>query len=315
MHGVVAVRLPAGDEVVPLVELGEETGDLGRVVLEVAVDRDHDLALDLPEAGVERGGLADVAPQPDDPDVGRARVEAHERGVRAVARAVVDEHDLPRLTAIDERPRKLVVEPLDGELLVSDGDDDRDHAPERTPCVPSAPWPIPSPSTTPSRRSSRASGSCPRSPSRWRRRRDACWPTTRARRSTCRASRARRWTGSRSARQTRRGRSRSSPASPPAGPPHGRCRTARRWGSRPAVSSRRARTPSSRSSSSPSRTTPCWCRTWSSRARTSGRSAATCAPVTPSCRPGHLSRRRASRHSRPPVSRTRAAARAPASRS
>src|ERR1044071_3701225 len=37
---VPTLRLPAGDEVISLVELGEQAGDLGRVVLEVAIDRD-----------------------------------------------------------------------------------------------------------------------------------------------------------------------------------------------------------------------------------------------------------------------------------
>ena len=47
-------------------------------------------------------------------------------------------HGSPRSV---ERARELLVERLDGALLVADGDDDRDHARERTPCVPSAPWP------------------------------------------------------------------------------------------------------------------------------------------------------------------------------
>src|SRR6185312_3423239 len=76
--------------------------------------------------------------EPDDPDVRRARMETDERSVRSVPGAVVDEDDLPRVAALGQRLRELVVEPLDGELLVTDGDDDRDHAPERTPCTVSA---------------------------------------------------------------------------------------------------------------------------------------------------------------------------------
>ena len=251
---VVAVRLPARDEVVPLVELGEETGDLRRVVLEVAVDRHDDLALDLAEARVQRGGLADVASQPHHPDVGDARVETHQRRRRAVARAVVDEHDLPRLAAAGERTRELVVEGLDGELLVTDGDDDRDHAAERTPCVPSAPWPISCPSRTPSRSCCRAFGRFRARPWPSKPRPAGCWPRTRSLRSTCRASRARRWTALRSGRPTPRARSRSSPVSQPAGPCRGRSSAVRRWESRRAESSRMAPTRSCPSSSSRSAT-------------------------------------------------------------
>ena len=79
--------------------------------------------------------------------------------------------------------------------------------------------------------------------------------------STCRASRARRWTASRSAPPTRpatlpvvaRDRGGPSVVAPAR-------RRARRWGSRPAASSRRARTPSSRSSTSPTRARRSSCR-------------------------------------------------------
>ena len=93
---VAALRLPAGDEVVALVELREQPRDLGRVVLQVAVDRDDDLARGLAEAGVERGRLAEVAAQPDDADVVVRVVESRERAEGAVGRAVVDEDRLPR---------------------------------------------------------------------------------------------------------------------------------------------------------------------------------------------------------------------------
>ena len=88
---VAALRLPARDEVEALVELREQARDLGRVVLQVAVDRDDDVALRLLEAGLQRGRLAEVAPQPDDADVVVRGVEPRERGERAVGRAVVDE--------------------------------------------------------------------------------------------------------------------------------------------------------------------------------------------------------------------------------
>ena len=124
---VAPLRLPAGDEVEALVELGEQARDLGRVVLEVAVDRDDDVALGLREPGRERGRLAEVAPQPDDAHVVVRVVEARQRGERAVRRAVVDEDRLPRLAERLERRVQLVVEQRDAPLLVVDGDDDGDH--------------------------------------------------------------------------------------------------------------------------------------------------------------------------------------------
>ncbi len=124
---VAPLRLPARDEVEALVELREQARDLGRVVLEVAVDRDDDVALRLLEARLQRRRLAEVPPQPDDAHVVVSRVQARERRERPVGRAVVDEDDLPRLLERLERRGELLVEQRDAALLVVHRDDHRDH--------------------------------------------------------------------------------------------------------------------------------------------------------------------------------------------
>ena len=127
---VAPLRLPARDEVEALVQLCEQARDLARVVLEVAVDRDDDLALGVREPGGEGGRLAEVAAQADDLRVRGPGVEPRQRGERAVLRAVVDEDRLPGLAARLERGVQLVVEEGDASLLVVNGDDDRDHGSE-----------------------------------------------------------------------------------------------------------------------------------------------------------------------------------------
>ena len=121
------MRLPAGDEVEPFIELGEEARDLGRVVLQVAVDGHDDVALSVREPGRERGGLAEVAPQPDDSHVVLRVVQARQGAERPVGRAVVDEHGLPRLIEWIERRLQLVEEERDRPLLVMNGHDNGDH--------------------------------------------------------------------------------------------------------------------------------------------------------------------------------------------
>src|SRR4051794_3454205 len=81
---ILALRLPAGDEVEAFLELGKEARDLGGIVLEIAVDRDHDLAASLEEAGLEGRRLAEVAAQADDADFFVSGVEPGERGEGAV---------------------------------------------------------------------------------------------------------------------------------------------------------------------------------------------------------------------------------------
>ena len=103
---IVPARLPAGHEVEALVELREELRDLGRIVLEVGVDRHDDLAARLEEAGLQRGRLPEVPAQADDHDVRVLVVEPGEDREAAVGRAVVDEDDLERLVlAARARPR------------------------------------------------------------------------------------------------------------------------------------------------------------------------------------------------------------------
>ena len=60
---------PARDDVVARLELLQQPGNVGRVVLAVAVDRDQDLAAGQVERGRQGRGLAAIAPQEDDPDV------------------------------------------------------------------------------------------------------------------------------------------------------------------------------------------------------------------------------------------------------
>jgi hypothetical protein len=79
------------------------------------------------KAGRQRSGLAEVAAEPDNPDVRRAAVETRERRERAVGGAVVDEHGFPWAFERVEGAGELVVEQLDASILVVDGDDDRDH--------------------------------------------------------------------------------------------------------------------------------------------------------------------------------------------
>ena len=73
---VAPLRLPAADEVEALVELRQQPRDLGRIVLEVGVDRDDDVALGVREPRRERRRLAEVPAQADHPHVVAARCAA-----------------------------------------------------------------------------------------------------------------------------------------------------------------------------------------------------------------------------------------------
>ena len=117
---------PARDDVEALIEAIEQPGDVGRVVLAVAVHRDQDRPPRQVERRRERGGLAAVAAQEGDADVlGVAVLDLRELRRRPVGRAVIDED---QLVAERERAEHLVelgVERDDVLDLVVDGDQDR----------------------------------------------------------------------------------------------------------------------------------------------------------------------------------------------
>ncbi len=127
---IAAMRLPAGDKIEALVQLGEQSRDLSGIVLQVAVDGDHGLSLSLVEAGHECGGLAEVAPESNDADVLLGVVQPSERGECSVGGAVVDEDRLPRGAERLERRPELVVEQCDASLFVMHRYDDGDHGRE-----------------------------------------------------------------------------------------------------------------------------------------------------------------------------------------
>ena len=106
----------------------EHRGDQLRGILEVGVEHHHGVAAGVVQAGRERGLVAEVARQVDDahPRVALGQPLEHRR--RAVAGAVVDQHQLERKSL--QRGADARVELLDRRLLVVDGRDDA-HQVER----------------------------------------------------------------------------------------------------------------------------------------------------------------------------------------
>ena len=64
MPRVMAFALPATHDIKAFVELGEQLGDLRRIVLQIAVDRDNSFAVSSVKTGAQCRRLAKVAPQP-----------------------------------------------------------------------------------------------------------------------------------------------------------------------------------------------------------------------------------------------------------
>ena len=263
---VAPLRLPAGDEVEALVELGEQPRDLGGIVLEVAVDRDDDLALRLLEARLQRRRLAEVPPQPDDANAVVRGVQPGQRGERAVGGAVVDEDDLPRARRAGRAPPQA----RRAGARRSAPRRARGRSPRSRPLAyaPDAPVAL-------DRRRPRARARAGPAARRGARSGRRCGgPGARGgRRGACRSAAVRELGDGRLRGPRRRCAGqpcRSSSGSPPACPPTGRSRRARRWRSRPGAPCPREPTRSCRSSMLSNKTTGARSRIQSLPGRTSG---------------------------------------------
>src|SRR5207249_8331514 len=102
----------------------EEARDVGGIVLPVSVERHHQRAARVREAGRERRGLAEVAVQIDDPQVLVPGAQRRQAGQRSVPAAVVHEDELVGPSELVRGPRQLAVQRRDVALLVVDRDDD-----------------------------------------------------------------------------------------------------------------------------------------------------------------------------------------------
>ena len=197
---VAPLRLPARDEVEALVELREQARDLGGVVLQVAVDRDDDVAAAPPRSRPARAAaLPKLRRRRTTRTLSCARVQPRQRGEGAVARAVVDEDGLPRL-ARAARARLRAPRSRSATLRSSSC---TGMTTEITACSVCGRWQCCSRRRGARARARARPAARGRARRRSRRRPAGCSPRTSRAASTCRPSRAPRWTATRSGRRTR----------------------------------------------------------------------------------------------------------------
>ena len=118
--GLAAAR---GDLDAVVLERGDELRDVVGIVLEVAVHRHDDVGARVQHAGRHRRVLAEVALEQHDAEARVARVGGAQQRARAVARAVVDEHDLPWPAPGGQGTREALNQFIDVAGLVEDRHD------------------------------------------------------------------------------------------------------------------------------------------------------------------------------------------------
>ncbi len=123
--GVAALPAPSAHHIVSLVQFPEQQGDVGRIVLEVPVERHDDIAARLLESGRDRGGLAEIATEENHGHLRRPRKACRLETLRgAVYAAVVDVDNFPGQTLRVHRCDDLGVERVDVLPLIVEGHHD-----------------------------------------------------------------------------------------------------------------------------------------------------------------------------------------------
>ena len=98
---------PAAHQVVAFFDLVQEERQVLRKVLQVGVHRDDEIAARGGQAGLQRGGLAEVAPELDDAEPGLGRDQGLGDVERSVRAAIVDEDELEAIAPLESSaPRR-----------------------------------------------------------------------------------------------------------------------------------------------------------------------------------------------------------------
>jgi hypothetical protein len=97
-----------------------------RIVLQVAVHGDDVAAARMREAGGKRGGLTEIAAEPDHPEAVIGCLEPGQNIERVVGTAVIDDEDFEWALEVSQRGGEFAVELLHVRGLVAHRYDDRD---------------------------------------------------------------------------------------------------------------------------------------------------------------------------------------------
>ncbi len=119
---------PAADDVVPLVDLVEQQGDVCRVVLKVPVHTDDDFSASMVEAGSHRGRLPKVPAQAHDPQPLVPSRERRQPRERLVAAPVVDDDDLEGTLELHQVRQQTRAQSVDVVLFLEHRNDDGNTA-------------------------------------------------------------------------------------------------------------------------------------------------------------------------------------------
>ena len=121
------VLAPAAGDIVTLVDLSEEGGDILGVVLQVAVEGNDHLPLRFVETSRESGGLPEVPAEANDFEASVGLTQIRQEVETAIGGRVIHKDNFVRFPKLFEDFGQFVVERQDGRLFVVDGNNHREH--------------------------------------------------------------------------------------------------------------------------------------------------------------------------------------------
>lgn len=121
---IVALVLPARDDVQAALQSSNKVRDLCRVILQVCVHRENDITGSHGKPGIEGGGLAEIATEPNKTDVLVLGTEGRQTAWRIVSGPVIHKDDLKVVREVLESVADFRMQALNALFLVQDRDDE-----------------------------------------------------------------------------------------------------------------------------------------------------------------------------------------------
>src|SRR6266516_6808780 len=121
-----AWKLPASHQIIALIQPGQETGDLLRIILQIAIHRKDDLSTTATKPGNERGRLAEIAAKAYDLyNIRTLFIELSQFNERLIRTSIIDKDYFITLPKLSELGRQLLKQKTYVLLLVHHRNNDR----------------------------------------------------------------------------------------------------------------------------------------------------------------------------------------------
>ena len=118
---------PTANHIVALVHLGQESGDLARIVLQIGVERHDQLTSSPSKPGAQRSRLAEVPPKSHPANSRVPGRQSFDHRPRPVRRAVVNQDHIQLIAFGRRHLAEFTQQSFEALFFIEDGNHNREH--------------------------------------------------------------------------------------------------------------------------------------------------------------------------------------------